>query len=782
MKRMPVALLIMFLAATTQTFAQSNPFDMSPERPAVEPSIELPEGTDEGQPTSEPGADASSPAAVGGGPDGFRRYIIPFSALSLTGEVDERAWSMYLTPAQAQSAATLNFGYQNAIVIAPEASSLSVFVNGELVGEGPIKASGTAETRSYALPAGLLRAGSNDIRFRVQQHHRTDCTIESTYELWTEIAPETAFISFADAQSAAFASVDDIRAVGLDDRGHTQFNLVVPGMQQPSRAAGLMRLAQGLALRGHMPAQRVILSEGLPELGKPGELTVIAGTVDEVSPLLPSLPDGAASGSVAAFVRDGETNAPVLVLSGPDWPAVQAAIEAIAEPMDRPSNVPRDVINTERWLLPETPVVAGNTRLRFSELGVETSEFTGRRFRSRFSVAVPSDFYADAYGEATILLDAAYTETVRPGSRIDIYVNGNIASTVPFDSATGGILRHLPINVTMRHFKPGPNLIELEAVLLTEQDKACAPGAPASTDPRFALFDTSELHMPNFARIGRRPNLAAMSGAAAPYRNSAGVIPLFIDRADADTLSAAATFLARLAVAGGRPIAVEMIASPLAAGTRNALFIGTLPELPKTVLTQVGIDPSRQMSWGSAQAVGRGADTQKAIDEWQTRLSGGAWRTQITALQDWVKQEFDISLSSLRILPQEQSDFVPPETATLLLAQGANPTDDATWTLVAAPSAKQLSDGVSALADIDQWREIAGHISTYEPATNAVKVVPVANFSFVQTRPASFGNYRLIIANWLSSNILFYAVLLVTLSVLLGLATSSMLSRLGRRP
>ncbi|NVD42091.1 cellulose biosynthesis cyclic di-GMP-binding regulatory protein BcsB [Ensifer sp. HO-A22] len=781
MNRTLAALLVVLLAATTQTFAQSNPFDMSGERPAAEPPVEMPkqEGGG-GQPAIQP--DAGADTLSGGARHDFRRYIVPFDALSLSGEVDERTWSMYLTPAQAQSPATLNFGYQNAIVIAPEVSSLSVFVNGELVGEGPIKASDTPEERSYELRAGLLRPGSNDIRFRVQQRHRTDCTIESTYELWTEIAPDTAFISFADAESAVFASVDDIRAVGVDGNGRTRFNLVVPGMAQPSRTADMMRLAQGLALRGHMPAQRVILSQGLPELGKPGELTVVAGTVDEVSPLLAALPDGAAGGSVTAFVHDDKTNAPVLVLSGPDWPAVRAAIEAVAEPMDRPSEVPRDIINTERWLLPETPVVAGSTRLRFSELGVATSEFTGRRFRSKFSVAVPSDFYADAYGEATILLDAAYTETVLPGSRIDIYVNGNIASTVPFDSATGGILRHLPINVTMRHFRPGPNLIELEAVLLTEQDKVCAPGAPASTDSRFALFDTSELHMPNFARIGLRPNLAALSGAAAPYRNSAGTIPLFIDRADADTLSAAATFLARLAVAGGRPIAVETIVSPLAAGTRNALFVGTLPELPKTVLTQVGIDPSRQMSWGSAQATGRGEDTQKAIDEWQTRLSGGAWRTQITALQNWVKQEFDISLSSLRILPQEQADFAPPETATLLIAQGANPTDDATWTLVAAPTAKLLSDGVSAVSDIRQWQRIAGHISTYEPASGAINVVPVTNFEFVQTRPASIGNYRLIIANWLSSNILFYAVALVVLSVLLGLATSSMLSRLGRRP
>ncbi|WP_326494114.1 cellulose biosynthesis cyclic di-GMP-binding regulatory protein BcsB [Ensifer sp. SL37] len=489
------ALLLASLA--TGVSAQPSPFDMSGERPADAPIL---------QPPADTGSNAgpAEPIVTLKPPDDFKRFIIPFSALSLTGEVDERTWSVYLTPAQAQSAASLNFAYQNAIVVAPEASTLSIFVNGELAGEKPIGSAEAATPLSYDLKPGLLRAGSNDIRVKVRQRHRTDCTVESTYELWTEIAPESAFIRFSSGDSATLSSLDDVRAVGLDARGRTQFNLVVPGLQQPSRTAALMRLAQGMALRGQMPAQEFALSETMPELAKPGQMTALVGTAEEVAPFLERLPEGASSGPVAMFVRDGKTKSSVLVISGPDWSAVQEAIEGITQPMDRPSNVPRDVIATGRWQLPETPLVVTNARLRFSELGVETSEFTGRRFRTRFSVAVPSDFYADAYGDATLLLDAAYTDAVLPGSHIDIYINGNIASTIPLNSATGDILRHLPIKVTMRHFKPGPNLIEIEAVLSAEPDKVCAPGTPASNDPRFALFDTSELRMPDFARIGRR--------------------------------------------------------------------------------------------------------------------------------------------------------------------------------------------------------------------------------------------------------------------------------------
>ena len=90
----------------------------------------------------------------------------------------------------------------------------------------------------------------------------------------------------------------------------------------------------------------------MPDLAEPGQMTALVGTAEEVAPFLERPPEGASSGPVAMFMRDGKTKSSVLVVSGPDWPAVQEAIEGITQPMDRPSNVPRDVIATGRWLLP----------------------------------------------------------------------------------------------------------------------------------------------------------------------------------------------------------------------------------------------------------------------------------------------------------------------------------------------------------------------------------------------------------------------------------------------
>ena len=210
-------------------------------------------------------------------------------------------------------------------------------------------------------------------------------------------------------------------------------------------------------------------------------------------------------------------------------------------------------------------------------LVLQTRNFNGRRLRTEFAIGVPSDFYANEYGKATILLDAAYSEDVLPGSQINIYVNDNIAATLPITTRGGEILRHFPIGFTMRHFRPGANLITLEAVLNTRSDTVCAPGTGAIAPTRFALFDTSEFVMPDFARIGTMPNLAGLSGTSFPYGRSDKPLPVIINNGGEKTYSAAATLLARMSVAAGRPLEVDPRATANSTVNSNALFMGAIP-------------------------------------------------------------------------------------------------------------------------------------------------------------------------------------------------------------
>lgn len=753
----------------------SVPFDMSGERGPVTEKTPVVEGGTPSTQTKQPEQKAVVPDTV------TRRYIIPAKSLLLEGEAATHSFPVFLTPQQAASATTISLGYSNAVVVAPESSKLSVIVNDVAVGELPVQsAEGTRDIR-FDLPAGVLRPGINRVTFNVVHRHRTDCTIRSTYDLWTAIDPARTFLTVPRDTSGRLLTTDDIAAIGLGPTGQTKFVMVVPEFGQPVATNALMRLSQGLALMAKMPNQTFDVVAALPATSGAGELTVLVGTAGDLASVLPTLPATARTSAVATFVDAPAGDGKVFVVSGPDWPSIEGAVEGMVSPIDRPLGVTREALSIRQRNGADMPLITGQTSLTFASLGVRTGEFSGRRYRTSFDIGIPSDFYADAYGEATVLLDAAYSPEVQPGSHIDVYVNGNIASTVPITSRGGGIFRHLPIRVTMRHFRPGPNRIDIETVLMTQADRVCAPGASASQEPRFALFDSSEFSMPRFARMAQLPSLSALAGTGFPYNGQVEPTALYLDRLDTDTLSTGATFLAKMAVASGRALQVRPESSALAIGERNAILIGTISQLPPLVLDQTHIAAESASSWGGpAEGGSQQGATQEAFDEWQSRVRGGAFQRQISALEAWLQDKFDISFSSLRFLPGEEAPVSPDERARFLIAEGDSPEKGGTWTVLSAPTGADLKAGMMALAQEDRWQQLDGYVSLDAKAAETLDTRPVSRTRFVPTQPWTFANMRLVAANWLSSNILAYAVLFCALAILLGVATSGLLRRFGR--
>ena len=761
-----LALLPLFAAG-----AWSAPFDMSGERSTKDKSSPSPE-----KPLVSEKSGQVMPLEQGN-----RRYLLPFQAMTLSGETASKTWVVYLTPGQAAAAKRLNYGYKNAIVVAPETSRLSVLINDRLVSEQPVQSPNGVSVKSIDVPKSLLRPGANKISFRVRQQHRTDCSVQSTYELWSQIEPEKTFIEL-DSLTSQPSSIDDVRAIGVDKQGRTRFRIIASREQQRGQVEAIMRLSQGLSLLARMPNQSFLVTTTLGKSVSPGELAVAVGTASELSPLLPQLPDAAKDGTFTGFVHDERTGQPVLVLSGPTWQSVDAAIESLVMPLDRPDGVLRDVLSTQTWTGMETPFFRSQTSISFAKLGVTTTEFAGRRFRTEFDIGVPADFYANAYGEAQILLDAAYSDQVMPGSHIDIYVNGSIATTVPITSESGGIFRHLPIRLTMRHFRPGANRIEIESIINARSDLKCVPDLSSEREPRFALFDTSEFILPNFARIAQLPNLSAVGGTGFPYSLAQHNLALLIDRPDDQTLSTAATFLGKLALAAGRPLKVDAETSFSRIGENNAIFVGAISQIPLAALEQTQIAEASRTAWGNPAADLSGiSNGEAAFDQWRSRVRGGSWEGQISALEDWLTKTFDLSLGALRLLPSSATDILPSNNATFLIAQGLSPSGDGNWMVLSAPSASDLQFGMAFVSDQTNWQALQGHMVLFDKVKKELVAYAATQSRLVKTQPFSFANYRLIAANWLSSNILSYAALLACLSIGLGVATSALLKAFGRK-
>ena len=206
--------------AVVPVFAQSGGFDMSPESDLRT-----------APPTTQSPSVVAPPVVQA--PPAFSRSIVPNRLFQLLGEDARRSVNVYLTGAQAAAKATLELGYLNAVVVAPEASTLAVIINGTSVLAQPIASSATDGRLHAEIPPGILRAGANTIEFDASQRHRTDCSVQSTYELWTQIDPTATQLRFEGTGLGQIAQLSEIAAVGFDPTGITSIRFVAPGSVRP---------------------------------------------------------------------------------------------------------------------------------------------------------------------------------------------------------------------------------------------------------------------------------------------------------------------------------------------------------------------------------------------------------------------------------------------------------------------------------------------------------------------------------------------------------------------
>ena len=94
--------------------------------------------------------------------------------------------------------------------------------------------------------------------------------------------------------------------------------------------------------------------------------------------------------------------------------------------------------------------------------------------------------------------------------------------------------------------------------------------------------------------------------------------------------------------------------------------------------------------------------------------------------------------------------------------------------------AQYLAEGAVEATRQTRWAEISGRASALDARTGAVSVTPATETEFVATQPPGFANWRLIAANWMSSNALAFAAVFAFACTFFGLVTTGLLAKLGR--
>ncbi len=765
-----------------------------------------------------------------GGEDGWLesvvdRPVVPFRALRLEGEIDARSWMVFLSGTEANRGATLSVAFTNSVLVLPEASRLRVFVNQRLVMETAIDSPGRTKVVAIPLISEILRAGPNAIRMEVDQRHRIDCSLAATWELWTRIDTRLTGLTFPGGR-IILSGLADLPAVGVGVNGATTVRVHESGVVGRLRRDETMRAVQVAALQGRFghPLVEVVDLASRPPVER-GTVNLLIGPFAEVRQVVPTVP---AEGELAPLVTLVDTSdlGPTVILTGPNDRAVSAAIDRFAAGI-QPLAPDLRIAAVPPWLAPLGVRVDGASSFSLREAGVPTQEFSGRRFTTSFEVALPPDFYAAAYGEAKVLLNAAYASDVLPGSRINVLVNGALATSFSFTSPDGEVFERYPISLGMRGFRPGINRITISAELLTEADAVCLPGGTVPTRPRFVLFNSTRMVFPDFARIGQLPNLAAFATSGFPYGRDGEPLALRLGGSSPDTVGAAATLLARLASNRGQPLAVETVDTDALILDRPALVVAPLSETGTAVLDVTGASFAVPGTWLSAfpdspQAGPEGLDRyddvlrrlrqQQRLDDLEANQADGvetgalvdrstdqlgeterlrrAWledvteggtiRQALSEATEWLGERFAFDFSVRDELVDLEQTPLLAET-TLILAQAAAPQEPRTaWTLVTAPTPGMLSASVAAATAEDTWSRMDGRLAAFSLETGVVTTIPAREVTYIATAPLSFGNLRLVAANWFSLNDGIYAVATVLAGLLLAIATAAFVRRSGR--
>ncbi|MFC3072437.1 cellulose biosynthesis cyclic di-GMP-binding regulatory protein BcsB [Shinella pollutisoli] len=674
--------------------------------------------------------------------------LIPFEQSAddhtLSGEDDEALFSFHLDGAQAAAGGLLTLAYANAVSVLPDTARMDVEVNGRAAGGFAIASPGGTRAETISVDAGMLKPGRNTVRLRARQHHRVDCSLDATYELWTKLDP--AATGFRPAQDVAFDDFDSLLTVRRNaDR--TDIRVVVPGALDAEALNIVAPALQALVLFLNRDDVAVSVADR-PGTGPGIDLVVATDRVGSTA--FAGAPRGLS-------VRPaGEAGRATVVLRAVGRSEANAAVlAAVRGPMA--DGLKSGVLGAESGRL----VVEAGTRLTLREAGYRTRTFSGRLSRTGFSVEMPADFYPAEYATLDLHLHAATSPGLDPSAQLLVRVNDRVVKSYPFRNRDGEQFDGKRIELPLRAFRPGANRVELLAELPVAADAACRPEARDDARPRFILLDTTSIEVPALARLGRLPDLAALAGKAYPYAGGKG-FDLFLDRADAGTAAAGLTLLSRLALAARAPFDVTIaLGAPAAGSSRDALVITAQGEFAELGAAGKGAFPDPVVT--ASISDGPAADSAALLEAFRSATAAGEDDLSLTArARLWLAEAPRRFGRWLNYDGEAPAHAVPHgEGALVTLSQMRSPDGLATWTTLSAAAPDEAEAGARRLVEPAVWRNLEGGTAIVEKAGLSVVSMPAAERYVAGLADRSPGNLRRVAAAWFSDNFEIYVLLVL---------------------
>ena len=719
----------------------------------------------------------------------LKAFEQPRSALRFEGEEDVINLTFVLDAENAADGGDLVLAYRNAVSVMPESSLVSVMVNGTPVGDFPIRAPSEFDAQIIAVQASLLRAGVNEVRLRAVQRHRVDCSMEATYELWTELDEQTS--GFRPRTASGPTDFASLRAVGRNGRGLTDLRLVLP---QGSGEIALNRatpMIQTLALALNRDDISVTVGD-TPGTG-PGIDVVVASDDDQISlgAIRSDTPYGLSVGEgadphrrklVLRSATDGEI--PGLLLN-----AVKGPLKAN---FDSGIRAPRKgEIRSE-----------ASTVYTLADAGYVSAPFSGRLFRTRFDMIMPAEFYPAEYATLDLALHAATSPGLKPTSQLLVRVNDQIVTSLPMRDTGGEVFSGRKLELPLRAFRPGRNQIEVLAELERPSDDSCIFTERDDTVPRFILLDTTEIRVPALARVARLPELATLSGSAYPYAG-AEKVNVQVLQSDAASISTALTIIAKMSISARTPLLTQIDFGPPQAGSSgDALVIaskraaeqlarlgpGGMPAASNEIVFARGLDLADPIVTaainlpGAASPTALTSDPAALLDAFrQTTRNQGSGSTFSTGLSEKLD---DIYRSFGKWLNyQSASDQAAPvePRRKAVLTQRPNVSGNGVVTWLTADTSFDMSEVSQMLSKPAVWNRMEGESVVFDLDADTIRTTKPESYFAHELSDYGPGNLRRIAAAWFSDHFRIYVVLVIAVMAAFAIGIGRMVPRAGVR-
>jgi len=721
------------------------------------------------------------------------------------GEFASRTVSFFALPDEASNASKLVLTLQTAISVAPENSRMVVKVNGTEVGSTGLVA-GDARRVEFAVPAGVIHPGYNAVTISADQRHRVDCSIGATYELWTKIDPAKSGFVYSGVNRPSLSLVDLLPLSGSTN-GRTAMRVILPAGAPMTDHDRAMNVVQALTILGNFNHPSIEFGT-TPGTG-PG-IDIYLGTTGE---LASALGEGhkALTSEERMLVEADASGRKRLIISGTDAADLDnRALELVSmASTDRPAG--------SREGLTALANLKGRTLIPGEKVSLKELGYTGKRFAGRYALTqinftMPSDFYPGDYASINLHLSALYVGGLASEAVLAIKANDKVVANIPLSSTREGEIRDQRLPIPFSVLRPGQNTLQIEARLPSRQDASCESVEKASSAVRLAVNENSYLEVPNYARIGRYPDIAVLTSGLTSKADGDARKPavLFVPNFEAHGVNAAATFVAKMAYTSGRVQKVQYTSSLPDMDEANLIAFGSFDTLPSELTTRMNLDfiniktattkasPLEFASLDTLQIptldpavatdgpeLSSAFTTTANFSDMANNFINAPLAQSAAALQ-WGKSlaSSEMSKLNLKYLPallddQRSEIYSPSSDATMVIAQESSE-NGGVWTVVASKSADTIATQTDVLTDYNVWNKLGGAVQSFTDAGQVIDQKFSANEYLFQTQPMTIANSRLVAAGWLANNAEIYVGALLLAAMLLGLGTFMVLVT-GRR-